>query len=67
MFYFRFRQPVIFYVRRQHGGDIAIIITFQKRMAFLVDVFIFLYNRSVYKYAALLFISKDAFGYKAFD
>ena len=34
--YFCFRQSVIFYICRQHRSDITVIITFQKRIAFLL-------------------------------
>ena len=45
----------------------AVIISFQKRIAFLADVFAFFHDWGVNKHSALFFISQSAFGHKAFD
>ena len=39
-----FRELIIFYICRQHGSDISVIVPFQKSITFLADVFFFVYN-----------------------
>ena len=53
MFYFCFRQSVIFNICRQHGSDIPVIVSFQKRIAFLADVFAFFHDWGVNKHAPI--------------
>ena len=62
-----FRELIIFYICRQHGSDISVIVPFQKSITFLADVLFFVYNWCIDKYAALLFVSQGTLIYQAFN
>lgn len=51
----------------EHGGEIAIVKTFQERMALLANVFVLSYQWGIDKDAALLFIGQGALCDQAFD
>ena len=65
--YFCGGELVVFDIGRNHGSDISMIKTLEKRMALLTDIFRFCYQRSVDKNPALLFVRKRALCRKTFD
>ena len=62
-----FRQPVIFYKGRQHGGDGPSIETVEKRTAFLSDVVVFLHKRGIDEDPSILFVGEHPLRYQTFD
>ena len=64
---FLFQTVCHFLYSRQHGSDIPVIVSFQKRVAFLADVFAFFSRLGINKHSALFFISQNAFCYETFD